>query len=240
MIGGAEKLHRARLAIIAGKDARLRSLFRGQRIENRGDGLEFLLPADLLAEVAVVLQRESHQGSARRDGQNVRHDKESTEHEACVEDPFHRPTPSALQGRQPTLTGGCAHRQQHRIGGGHVVVASFAEEEKRERDQVHPRQHAIAPAQQERDQAADPHRRRRRIRADTELAAQEAFGPALANVAHMNGLQKVVRDEVVMDEPDEIGEKDRDRDGDAGQEVPAQEIATLADVSRNPPSKPAR
>jgi hypothetical protein len=52
-----------------------------------------------------------------------------------------------------------AHGQQHGIGAGHVVVAALGEEEERERDQVHPGQHAVAAVAQEADQAGDPERR---------------------------------------------------------------------------------
>ena len=55
-----------------------------------------------------------------------------------------------------------------------------------------------------------------------ELVAQESVGAAFAHVARVDVLEEVVGDEVVADEPEEVGKKDEECEGDAGPEPAAQ------------------
>ena len=63
-VGGAENFDGAVLAVVAGGDAEVRLLVGRKGIANAGDGLDQLVPADLFAQVAVVLEREIAQRAA--------------------------------------------------------------------------------------------------------------------------------------------------------------------------------
>ena len=90
--------------------------------------------------------------------------------------------------------------------------------EERERDKVHQGQHAKAAVAQETDEAGEPERRGGEVGADEELACAETLGAALAHIARVNVLEEVVGDEVVAHEPEEVGQKDEERERDAGPE----------------------
>ena len=97
-------------------------------------------------------------------------------------------------------------------------MAALADEQNHERDQVHEGQHAVAAVAQEADEAGEPKRRGGEVGADEELALEEAFGAAFADVARVDVLEEVVGDPVVAGEPDEVGQKDEERERDAGPE----------------------
>ena len=50
------------------------------------------------------------------------------------------------------------------------------------------------------------------------LVAQEAVGAALADVARVDVLEELVGDEVVADEPEEVGKKNQKGERDSGPE----------------------
>ena len=102
------------------------------------------------------------------------------------------------------------------------------EEEQGEGNQVHPGQHAVAAVAQEGDQAGEPERRGEEIGADEKLAEQKALGAALAHVAHMDVLEEVVGDEVVAHQPEEVGQEDQERQGDAAPEPAALRVPARA------------
>src|SRR5579863_7790521 len=97
----------------------------------------------------------------------------------------------------PTARGRWRHSHEHGIRGRHIVAAPFGEEERCERNQVHPREHAVAWVAQEGDEAGEAKRRSGHIDADKDLVAQKMVAAAFAYIAFVNVLEEVVGDEVV-------------------------------------------
>ena len=117
-------------------------------------------------------------------------------------------------------------------------MAAFADIEERERDQVHPGEHAIARVAQEQNESGESQGRRDDIDADKELAAQEIIRAPFADVAHVDVLEEGVGDEVVAHLPEKVGQKDEQGECNAGPE-PSSKENRRARVSNMPPRMPA-
>ncbi len=115
---------------------------------------------------------------------------------------------------------GRAHRQQHGICRCHVVASSFAKKEKRQRDQVHPGQHPVAAIAQIGNQAQQPERNCKKVRANRKLVSQESVGSAFTHVARMDVAEKIVGDEIMANKPNQVGKKDQQRQCNAAQNQP--------------------
>jgi hypothetical protein len=133
---------------------------------------------------------------------------------------------ACLQSLQPVVQEDGAGGVEHGICGSKVVTAALGDEEKRERDEVHPGQHAKATVIFE-EEIIEPGEREGKCEKDQfHLVGQKAGGLAFADVAFMDESQKIQRDEMVAGLPKEIGEKEENGDGHAQPEPFAAQVAT--------------
>ena len=119
---------------------------------------------------------------------------------------------------QPTLAPNGAHSEQHGIGRREIVGPTSGDEQYCQGDQVHPADHAVRFTllfEEQKIQSRDPERHGDRVRDRPELRGQEAVCAAHPDVARMDEPQKVERDEIVPDLPDEIGKENQEADGGA-------------------------
>ena len=224
MVGRPEHLDGALFAVVGHDDAQAGLLIGGKRVADPGDGLDQFIPADLFAQVAVVPECEVAKGTARRKGNDECADVGADSGQPGKEDGFDGEPRRPPQAREPAFAGHSAHRQQHGIGGRQVVEAAFCNPEQGQRDQVHPGQHAKAPVAQVEHDPGEPQGSCKEIDVEQELAFEKALGAALIDVADVDVLKKVVRNEVVTRQPDQVGQKDETSDADARPEPSACEI----------------
>ena len=215
-VGGAEDFDGAVLAVVAGGDAEMRLLLGRQGIANLRHGTHQFIPADLLAQVAVVRKSEVAKRAARCQRQNDGADigrnrtrrprsrpssmvrRPQRGREASQRSPSPRPWPAAWDKRRPCSSRGPCRRRRARA----------------EPD-------TSAPACGSGDCAGKPTRpasqsgAAARLAQMQELALPESLGAAFAHVARVNVLEEVVGDEVVAHEPDEVGQKDQQRQRNA-------------------------
>src|SRR5262249_5028735 len=76
------------------------------------------------------------------------------------------------------------------------------------------------------EEASQPQRDSGRIRRDPELVEYETIGSSYADVASVNALQEVQRDEMVLDLPKEVGQKDYKCESNAEPKPRAAEITS--------------
>src|ERR1700727_2212599 len=119
-------------------------------------------------------------------------------------------------------------------------LTSPAIHKQRHRNEVHPPRLSIPCVQKKTHQPRNPQWRRKQIRADDELVAQESTRPPLADVAHMDVLQKIDRNKSMPNLPQEIRQKDQQRHPNSTPEPPTQKISSRMSqqhATQNPSNK---
>src|SRR5581483_2728389 len=104
--------------------------------------------------------------------------------------------------------------QQHGIRRRHVIASALCCHENRQRDYESPADQAETLSfryPEIEKQAGYPQRDCEGVRRDLELVGKKIPGAADANIAGMNMVQEVERDETVPDLPDEVGQEDQER-----------------------------
>src|SRR5581483_2637244 len=227
-IGAAEDLDRSILSVVAGCDAEVCLLIERQGIPNSGDRLHQLIPTDLFAQIAVSLQCEVAERPTPGDGNKHREEIGSGYEEADKEDAAYSPARPGRTRREPTRGDDRPHRDYRRVGLGDIVEASLADPAGEHRDDVHPGKHAIAAVTEESDETRKREGNGEEIEIEKELEAPVALSTSFADIALMNALEEVIRDEVVVNEPEKIGKKEEERDANSRPEPRAEQMTPSA------------
>ena len=193
VVGGTEDLDGAVLAVVAGGDAEVRLLIGRQGIANFGDGADESFQP-ISSRRSQLWLRANRERAASRERQKQRAYENGDKSEASEVDGGDGHSAPTRECAQPTLGADRAHREQHGIGRGDVVVTALVGPENYERNEIHEGDHAVAAIAQEADEAGDPERRGSEIGADEELSGEEAVGAAFADVARVNVLEEGVGD----------------------------------------------